>query len=204
MRKRKAAQRKILTIAGVFTAIAMLSATIYLVSKPQYSEVQPETSSPTPSEEQVVQLEEPKYSVNITSVSDVITRPHSVTYQATLTNISAEPYITNFAFYKCQLEDESGNGYEGRLMTETTFDQAILPGKSQTITVSDGISISGYTNSGSGFEKCDHDSDGVKQCRTLSTLQVKSCTAYITTDGSQASNEWGDYPLAITFPGSTK
>lgn len=203
MRKRKSANKSILIIAGVIGSIAILSSAVFLFSQPKQLLVQP-ASSDSATEARPIQIEEPRYTVEITKASDVSTRPHSVTYQATITNISAEPYITNFAFYKCQLEDEEGVMHEGRLITETTFDQAIMPGKSRSIEVSDGISITGYTNSGSGFEKCGHESDGVKRCRTLSKLQVKSCTAYITTDGSQASNEWGDYPLEVSFPRSTK
>ncbi len=189
-------------IAGVFGCLALLFAAMFLFSKPKQSGVQSTSSDPAITiETQPAQIEEPKYTIDISSVSEVITRPHSITYKATITNISVEPYITNFAFYKCQLEDEEGVTHEGRLMTETTFDQAIMPGKSQSITVNDPISVSGFqSNRDSGFEKCEYKADGIKQCKTLSTLKVQSCTAYITTDGSQASNEWGDYPTEAVFP----
>ena len=150
-------------------------------------------------EEQITEMDAPKYSVEVTNVSDVITEPHSVAYQATLNNISAEPYITNFAFSKCQFEDAGGNTFVGSLMTETSFKQAIMPGKSQSITVSDPASVYGYTNSGKGFEKCEYDASGIKLCSVLPELHVKSCIAYITTDGSQASNEWGRNPIEVTF-----
>jgi hypothetical protein len=199
MRKRKTTNKNIPIIAGVVGCIALLSTVAFLFSRSKRLDAPPNS---TP-EKQTIQIEEPKYSVEITA-SDVITSPHSVSYQATLTNTSVEPYITNFALSQCQLEDDGGNTYQGQLTTETIFDPAIMPGESKTIAVNASVSISGYTNSGNGFEKCEYDADGVKRCGSLSKLSVKSCTAYITTDDSQASNEWGDYPLNVTFPRSMK
>lgn len=204
MRKRKSANKNILIIVGIVVCIALLSTAIFISTLPKQLQVRP-TSSDSATEAQLTQIEEPKYAVEITRASDVNTRPHSLTYQATITNISAEPYITNFAFHKCQLEDEDSSTYEVRLINnETTFDQAVMPGKSRSIELSADNLILSFTNSGNSLEKCEYDADGVNRCKTLSTLKVQSCTAYITTDGSQISNELGDYPLEVTFPRSTK
>lgn len=201
MRKRKTDKKKILIAAGVIGGIALLFTSMVLFSKPKNSD----ESLATSSQEVEAEIKEPKYSVDITRVSDVNTRPYTANYQVTLTNISVEPYITNFAFHKCQLEDEDSSTYEVMLINnETTFDQAIMPGKSRSIELNADSLILSFTNSGNSLEKCEYGADGVNRCKTLSTLKVQSCTAYITTDGSQIFKDLGDYPLEVTFPRSIK
>lgn len=147
------------------------------------------------------QLEQ-KYSIKVKSASQVQDEsPHDVTYQLEISNISIQPYITNFSFNECQFTDDRGIEYPGQMMTETVLDKAIVAGASQKMTIRSQANIAGYSDSSRGFQKCSYQQDGSKQCSTpLSNIRIKQCKAYITSDNGQASNGWGNNPILVEFP----
>jgi len=142
-----------------------------------------------------------RYSVKVESSSKVMPiSPNDVKYKVKIENISTEPYITNFAFYECEFKDSTNQMYKGKLMTETKFDKAVLIGESQTISITSQANLDGYDNTLDGFKKCEYGQNGENKCTIVKDLSVKSCTAYITSNGKQSSNGWGTDTLKVDFP----
>lgn len=111
-----------------------------------------------------------------------------------LKNVSVKPYITNFAFSDCQYLDTKGNSHQIYLQNaDVRFDKAVLPGATANFTIkSERIGIV--------LQQCSYDSGGNHVCQTIEFSKITSCKAYVTTDGSQASNGWGKYPIVVNFP----
>lgn len=149
-----------------------------------------QTALPT----EMAELSPPVYALSVTRTSKVKTSPQEVVYEAIISNISAEPYITNFALNECTLSDENGSEYSGNMMTETSLSDAVLPGETKVLTVVAQLSV---------HSDCEYSQDGEKICPKISELAVKKCTSYITTDGTQASNGWGNNAIEVMFPEPT-
>lgn len=145
---------------------------------------------PTPSPSPI-----PKYGVTVSSTSEIYgDTPHNVKYTMTLTNYSVEPYITNFSFNECVLVDRQGKEYLGSIpYSEKEFNKAILPGESVTLSLVSDVEAQ-------AFNDCSRGSDGQKVCTTISDVHIKSCKAYVTNDGGQASNGYGKDLLIVDFP----
>lgn len=193
--------KKIITLIVICMFLVLFS---YLLFRPRVLKsnlqksstlTQSPSSTPTPSEA--------PYSVKVASVSRVSDSPQGIDYKAEIKNISVKPFITGFAFFECEFVDNNGKEYMGQLFNDDgpAFSKAILPGKSQSLTRKVGmVELLGYSRTLDGFSKCDYQQDGTKTCSIVKDLSVKSCKAYVTSDGKQVSNGWGKYPIEIQFP----
>lgn len=104
-------------------------------------------------------------------------------------------------FTKKNFIDGENNNYAGSIYAETTFNQAVLPDKSQDFLAKDaGIYIQGMDNTLEGLKKCSYDDKGKNQCSLITNLKIIDCIGYITTDGKQASNAWGGNAIKVEFP----
>lgn len=122
-------------------------------------------------------------------------------FKGTIKNISVKPYITNFSFFECNFIDDKNNKYSGSLYTETVFNQAILPDKSQDFIIKDAnVNIQELDNTLEGLKKCFYDDKGENQCNLITNLKIIDCIGYITTDGKQAATGWGKNPINVGFP----
>ena len=144
-----------------------------------------------------------KYSVVITK--SPVPSSHGFSFEATVTNKSIDPYITNFAFYECNFTDKNNKNYQGNLMDEKVLDKAILPNESVKITFNDAnTTIRDVkrvdTANGATWQECSYDDKGQNVCKDIQGMKMTSCKAYISSKKSQASNGWGDNPLNIVFP----
>ena len=66
----------------------------------------------------------------------------------------------------------------------------------------DGITTN-YYNSYYNDAKCIYNNSGECVCENLKAPRIDSCIFRITTDGKQASNDWGQYPLLVSIPSKT-
>lgn len=192
--------KKIISLL-VFILVVVLGILLMLFPKrknsntPQTSNTSNQTpiSSATPTEQQ--------YLITVISASKVdLKAPNDVTYKITIKNFLIKPYITNFAFYQCYFADNNEKVYKGSFMTETSLDKGIIPGESQTLSITSQANLDGYDKSAEGFKKCDYQQNGSKTCTIVANLRAKSCIAYITSDSGQASNGWGSNPISVNFP----
>jgi|SRR3989344_4873289 len=143
----------------------------------------------------------PQYTVEVLSSTTAKQEaPQDVTIKVKLSNFGVTPFITNFAFSECKFVDGDGKGHEGRFMMEKSFEKAISPGTLQTFSLTGQAEVNGYEHHVSGLRRCDYQASGEKVCSVLKDVRVKSCSAYITSDGSQASNGWGKSSVIADFP----
>ncbi|MFH1407512.1 MAG: hypothetical protein ABIG91_00520 [Patescibacteria group bacterium] len=147
-----------------------------------------------------VEMVGPQYSVVIKS-TPTFDSYGFVTFETTIKNIAVMPYITNFGLYDCNFVDSKNNKYSGSFDTGIAFNQAIFPDKSQDFVVKDaGIGVSGLDNTTEGLKKCFYEDKGYKKCELVDDLTIVDCMGYVTSNGKQASNGWGENPIKITFP----
>jgi len=180
----------------VFLLLIISIGTNKLIKPNQANNYLKEAQEVKPLKEQL----EPQYSVEIKEPPTL--NYLGFTIQATIKNISVKPYITNFGFYECNFIDGKNNKYSGNhISTETIFNPAILPDKSQDFVIKDAtINIQGLKNTIEGLEKCLYDDKGNNQCNLITNLKIIDCIGYITTDGKQASNAWGGNAIKVEFP----
>lgn len=123
------------------------------------------------------------------------------TYDATITNISVEPYITNFSLYECNFIDYKNNKYSGSLMDNNVFSKAIKINESINFIAKDvNVTIPGVDNMADGLRKCFYDKNSDKVCEYIKGLKLVDCKGYISTNSKNSSNGWGEYPIEIQFP----
>lgn len=151
-------------------------------------------SSPTPTEKPI-----PKYSITINDKPTL--NNYGFTFNATIKNISAKPFITNLGFDKCNFIDGKNNKYPGSLSGDVIFKKAVLPDESQDFIFKDtSANVLGLGHTVDGLQKCSYDDKGINKCEIVNDLKIVNCVGYITTDGKQASNEWGGNPIKVEFP----
>ena len=123
----------------VFLLLIISIGTNKLIKPNQANNYLKEAQEVKPLKEQL----EPQYSVEIKEPPTL--NYLGFTIQATIKNISVKPYITNFGFYECNFIDGKNNKYSGNhISTETIFNPAILPDKSQDFVIKDAtINIQG-------------------------------------------------------------
>lgn len=179
---------------GAFFALPKKAPTINKLTKIQGTPTSTSTPNPTASPA-------PQYSVEVLSSTPANQEaPQDVTINVKLSNIGVKPFITNFTFNECKVIDGDGKEYQAGFTGDKSFEKAIATGTSQTFLFVSQIGVNGYDHHISGLRKCDYQENGEKVCTVLKNVRVKSCVAYITSDGSQASNGWGKSSLTVDFP----
>jgi len=148
--------------------------------------------------------QEPLYSVEIDSFPTF--NSYGFTYKATLKNMHATPFITNFGFYECNFRDSDGNKYSGSMSDNNVFEKAILPNESREFVAKDiNVNISEIGRTTEGFQKCSYNEKGENVCKSINDIQIIDCIGYISTDGKRAGGAHGgavasQFPIKIVFP----
>lgn len=190
MIKNKAFQ--VLTILVLIASVVIAVKRIFFnknLEKPIESSAQTEITpslTPTPEKKQ-------KYTFEIISQSvQMSMMPYEGEARAKISNISVEPYITNFSFRECTYIDDEGTEYQGWMDGDHSLEKAILPGESITLTF-------GIIPNPIGLNECFYQDDGTKKCKVSRNVKVKNCNVNITTDGKSASS-YGSNPVNVNFP----
>lgn len=118
--------------------------------------------------------------------------PYEGEARAKISNISVEPYITNFSFRECTYVDDEGTEYQGWMDGDHSLEKAVLPGESTTLTF-------GIIPNPIGLNECSYQDDGTKKCKVSRNVKIKNCNVNITTDGKSASS-YGSNPVEVNFP----
>jgi hypothetical protein len=127
-----------------------------------------------------------------------------------LKNLSATPFITNLGTDSCTLTDSKGRQYPAEFISESKLKKALLSGEETSIDiVRQQLRVSliqkaetacDNPNGGpSDGMKCIYNNSGKCVCENLGVLKISDCIFRISTDGKQASNGWGKYPLTVTI-----
>jgi hypothetical protein len=137
--------------------------------------------------------------------------------EVNLKNLNITPFITNLGTDKCILSDKLGRQYQADLISEVQLKKALLTGEEVSVKIDGALYINvlqeGETScqkEGSGVIDWVHNNDWVKNavkcvyspsgectCEDIDPLSVNECTFRVTSDGKQASNGWGQYPLVV-------
>lgn len=147
----------------------------------------------TPSLTPTPEKKEQKYTFEIISQSvQMSTRPYEGEARAKISNISVEPYITNFSFRECTYVDDEGTEYQGWMDGDHSLEKAILPDESITLTF-------GIIPNPIGLDECTYQDDGTKKCKVSRNVKIKNCNVNITTNGESASG-YESNPTNVKFP----
>jgi hypothetical protein len=144
------------------------------------------------------------------SINAIASNASEMSLSIRLKNLSIIPFITNLGGENCTLTDLKGRQYPAQFMSENSFKKAILPGEESLIDivrqplyvslVQKGEVACDNPNDGiSNGIKCVYDESGECACENLGVLKVSDCVFRISTDGKQASNGWGKYPLMVSI-----
>lgn len=191
MIKNKAFQ--VLSIFVLIVLVTIIVKRIYFdknLEKPIENSEQTEiTPSLTPTPEK----KEQKYTFEVIYQSvQMSMMPYEGEARAKISNISVEPYITNFSFRECIYIDDEGTEYQGWMDGDHSLEKAILPGESIILTF-------GIIPNPIGLNECSYQDDGTKKCKVSHNVKIKNCNVNITTDGKSASS-YGSNPIEVSFP----
>ena len=158
-------------------------------------------------------ISEEFYSVVLENKPIAAEHTSSMILSIKLKNLNASPFITNIGADSCILVDNKGNKYKADFPAENQLEKALLPGEEILIESFDGPLMISFTQEGevacnskeqigdwnSNMVKCIYDETGTCVCSDIGALLVDSCNFGITTDGRQAGNGWGKYPMTVKF-----
>ena len=134
-----------------------------------------------------------------------------------ITNINVAPFITSISGDYCTFIDIKGNTYKKSYGGTWYFkNKPLIAGKTVSILIEDGgerLRSPNVTREGEvsckkessdliedwtrNVQKCVFNNNGDCVCEDLGPFKLTSCTFRVATDGGQADNGWGKYPLTL-------